>query len=91
MCAALDGMQYESVELHECGRGPNGPLMCNWQISFADGRFSWSYSDVMESGLYTCDGATITSVQSERNYMGTIDPGTGRLTWQGIEYQIPGS
>ena len=89
VCEALDGMQYESVDQHECGRGPNGPLMCHWQISFADGRFNWSYSDVMESGPYTCDGNTITAGQPNRDYTGTIDPATGRLTWQGIEYQIP--
>jgi len=58
-------------------------VYCNWTIDFAAGQYDFAYSDVIEMGAYTCDGATIDG----GNYTGVLDLGTGILTWDGVEYE----
>ncbi len=77
-CTALEGLQFHSVEPGECGLTPDGVGSCTWHITFEayDGstksRFTWSHSDVGESGYVTCDGSAIRSVDSTFSYQGTL-------------------
>ena len=91
-CTLIAGKTFGSVNQMECGLGANGVVTrCNWRVSFTDGTYSWSYSDVMEAGSYTCDGATITttrSVASTTPLLGWLDFQTGQLTWDGATYVV---
>lgn len=86
-CQEVDGQTYLSIEQHECGQGPNGPVMCNWSIRFSAGAFDWSYSDIGTSGTYTCDGAQISGIAAGSTFAGALDSETRVLTWNGIDYQ----
>jgi len=89
-CSALEGRRFESVNDLECGLTPNGVGLCKWSISFAtrddvSSSFAWSYSDVGESGMIECHGATINSL-TQRQINGTFDPATNKLVWEGQTY-----
>jgi hypothetical protein len=67
--------------------GPDGVVNCNWSIQFLAGVFLWSYSDVGETGSYTCEGDTIMGVASgQRALQGFLDRTTDELTWDGVVY-----
>jgi len=89
-CTLITGHTFVSVNQMECGLGANGvATRCNWRVSFTDGIYSWSYSDVIETGSYSCDGATITTarnVASTTPLLGWLDFQTGQLTWDGATY-----
>ncbi len=85
-CDAVEGAVYYSVDELECGLAPDGPVLCNWSIQFAGGEFNWQYSDVGQSGTYTCDGFSLTGTSGGAVYSGQIDPETWALTWDGISY-----
>ncbi len=89
-CTLIAGRTFVSVNQMECGLGANGVVTrCNWRVSFTDGMYSWAYSDVIEAGSYSCDGATITtarSVASTTPLLGWLDYQTGQLTWDGATY-----
>jgi hypothetical protein len=87
-CAEIDGAQFLSVGERECGLGPEGPEMCHWSVSFEGGGFSWSYSDVVETGTYECDDGEITASGNGSTYQGSYDPDTGTLTWDGFDYLL---
>lgn len=82
-CDTIDGKTYTSLEQMECGLGPMGPVPCNWTITFTAGDWEWAYSDVIETGTYTCSGNDIDG----GTYGGSLDPTTGILTWEGAEYE----
>ena len=86
-CATLPGSTFLSVDLLECGRGVDGGARCNWRIMFGAGgtTFTWQYSDVGETGNYSCTANAITT-RSQRNVTGSYDPFTMRLTWDGVVY-----
>lgn len=85
VCGALVGTTFLSTEELECGLGPDGPVLCHWQIAFeVDGDYLWQYSDIGQGGTYTCEGAVLTL---DDPAIGTsYDPATGILTWDGVEY-----
>ena len=90
-CTALEGRSFSSVEQHECGLTPNGPAMCNWQITFSaqDPQrtlFMWSHSDVGESGSVRCTGRQLSTDGIGRVYTGAYDPANQTLTWDGLPY-----
>lgn len=95
-CAELAGKSFESVAEYECGLGPNGPVPCNWRLSFSEGSdggltYSWDYSDVGSSGPVECkDGALSAepAFSGQEPYTGTYDPDTETLVWDGIDYQL---
>jgi len=83
VCAFLDGKAFASVAELECGLTPDGPLPCRWSVSFADGRYDYHFSDVQQSGSFTCNGGTITG---SGGVSGTYDFDTGTLLWDGVAY-----
>jgi len=90
-CTLIAGKSFVSLNLKECGLGANGVVNCNWRVSFADGTYSWAHSDVVETGSYACDGATITTargVASTTPLLGHLDYQTGQLTWDGDTYVV---
>ncbi|MBL9014536.1 MAG: hypothetical protein JNL83_10190 [Myxococcales bacterium] len=92
-CTMLEGVEFKSVNQGECGLTPDGVAMCTWHIRFEsyDGstrsRFTWSHSDVGESGFVTCDGTTLVAEGAGATpYSGTFDPNTFDLVWDGGAY-----
>src|SRR5690606_6064044 len=85
-CQIIDGETYSSVDELECGQGPGGPVYCNWSIEFLAGVFLWNYSDVGETGSYTCDGDSVFGTAGQRELEGSLDGTTGELTWDGVVY-----
>ena len=74
---------FYSVDELECGLSPHGVSYCHWQITFYEaGYYNWMYSDVGEDGDWTCDLDTITGAWA----VGTYDPASGILTWDGVDY-----
>jgi len=89
-CVALEARRFDSVNELECGRSPTGVETCKWSLSFAvrddaSSSFAWSYSDVGESGMIECHGATITSL-TQRQITGTFDAVAQKLVWEGQTY-----
>jgi hypothetical protein len=84
VCEQIVGTTFLSVEQLECGLGEEGPVLCNWEITFeADGDYLWMYSDVGEGGTYSCQGGNLViSGESDLDF----DAATGILTWDGVEY-----
>lgn len=92
-CTALEGLSFRSLTQGECGLTPNGVAYCNWSIRFEtyDGetksRFTWSHSDVGESGMATCDGNVIRAEGAGTTvYEGTYDEATDQLVWDNLAY-----
>jgi hypothetical protein len=84
VCEQIVGTTFLSVEQLECGLGPDGPVLCNWQITFEeDGDYLWMYSDVGDGGTYSCQGGNL-FISGENDL--DFDPATGILTWDGVEY-----
>ncbi len=87
LCEQIVGTTFLSVEQLECGLGPEGPVLCNWQITFeADGDYLWTYSDVGEGGSYVCQGGNFL-VFGGSDVDFDLDTATGILTWDGVEYE----
>ncbi len=86
----LEGKTFRSVEKREAGRG--GATM-HWELSFREGKFRWRYSDVSEAGTYTFDAKTHTVLGAtggrDQRIKGRLDPATGVLVWDGVQYQAP--
>ena len=55
----VSGDTFESVELTEMGRGPNGAVMGRATLSFDDGKYHWRHSDLDCHGSYEVDGDEI--------------------------------
>ena len=90
-CSALEGRSFASVDKHECGLTPNGPAMCNWQITFSAvdaqrSNFTWQHSDVGESGAVRCTGRQISTDGIGPVYTGAYDPSAAVLTWDDLPY-----
>lgn len=87
-CAFLVDRVFASLEELECGLGPNGVELCNWSISFASDTYQHEYSDVGESGTYTCSNGEISGLDGGGNKRdGKINAATGTLIWQDVTYQ----
>jgi hypothetical protein len=69
----------------ECGRGG---LRCRWRVSFTATMFNWIYSDVAESGTYTCSRSMVTGQRfgGTNTVAGQYDPASQILTWNGLAY-----
>jgi hypothetical protein len=67
--------------------GPDGVVTCNWSIEFLAGVFLWNYSDVGETGSYTCDGDVVLGMPGSGEIQGSLDRTTGELTWDGVVYR----
>ena len=91
-CAAIDGKTFVSVNQMECGPSPDaGVTLCNWHITFTGGAYSWSHSDVVETGSYGCDGPVINAtrgIPAATPLLGRLDSQTGQLTWDGATYLV---
>jgi hypothetical protein len=91
-CELIADKTFASLNQMECGRGADGAITyCNWRVSFTHGTYSWAHSDVVETGTYSCDGATIFTtrgVASMTPLLGRLDLETGRLTWDASTYVI---
>jgi len=91
-CVALEGRRFESQADLECGRTPTGTALCKWRLAFStrddqSSAFSWTYSDVGESGMIECDGATISSITaSPHQVSGSFDAVSQKLVWEDQTY-----
>jgi len=87
-CTFISGKSLGSVSKMECGLGPNGPFLCTWVIVFSDAMtFEFNYSDLMDSGSITCDGAMFTAEGEFGTYEGMVDFDADSVTIDGNEYQ----
>jgi hypothetical protein len=93
-CARLAGLSFQSIDERECGNAPpdSGPALCHWRISFTNATtFTWSHSDYVESGTYTCGANTITAQTQTRGTLTAIlNPSIWRFTWDGVVYVCTG-
>jgi hypothetical protein len=96
-CTVLENVTFASIaDQGDCGRSSStrldGPVACQWTISFApndasSSRFSWTASDspgdVGASGIVTCDAnGNVVSDEAE----GYVDDSTLELIWDGVAY-----
>ena len=89
-CAAIDGNGFSGLEASEGGLGPRAATFSRAAISFDGGTFRWSYSDVEETGSYTCTEGQIIATRFDGSaILGFYDPVTGTLTWDRAQYGDP--
>lgn len=86
-CSFISNSTFRSINQYEVGLGPNGPAMGYWGITFQGNTFDWSYSDVVESGTYTCKSNVLQAKLSNRSIAVHYDGKQEILTWDGIEYK----
>lgn len=87
-CSLLNGSAFRSIAKLEIGEGPNGgAVLGTWSIGFRGNQFTWDYSDVQQSGTYTCTDGSIIAQAYKRTIEGRIDAERKILTWDGIEYR----
>lgn len=87
--AGLWGETFSSLEELECGLGPDGPTLCHWTLTFGDGTYEWSYSDIGEFGTVTCDENELVATSGGGDtHRGTFHRSTGRVTWEGVTYNV---
>ena len=84
----LWGESFTAMEDRECGLGPDGPVMCRWTLTFGDETYTWSYSDIGESGTVTCvDGALSGTSAGGAPRSGAFHRTTARVNWEGLTYE----
>lgn len=91
-CEAVAGATFKSIEKREGGLGPDGEVaQVHWSVRFENGGFQYYFSDVVDSGTYSCtveDGkAHIQRDSGSDGAIGIYDPETGVLTWGGDRYR----
>jgi hypothetical protein len=83
---------YLSDAEYECGLGPPGQPspMCKWRLEFGTGaadQFLWQYSDIGDSGTYSCvGGRLIARTAGGRDIEAEFSAGSPSLTWDGVAY-----
>lgn len=87
VCDELLNSEFRSVRQKEIGLGPDGPVMGYWTVSFSENEVSWHYSDVIESGTYSCSESIINVklILGDAFRVG-YDSDKDILSWQGDEY-----
>ncbi len=88
-CTTLEGRTFVSERELPCG--PDGAVLCRWQLSFdvdttATSQLSWVHSNVGEVGRVSCTGTAITATMGSRSFRATLDPRSLRLSWAGESY-----
>ena len=86
-CESLRGAHLRSVlTTFPSGLGPDGPLLGRQFLSFtADGRgYEWTHDDMTNSGSCSCSENV---VRADEAAAAALDPLTGILTWNGIEFE----
>jgi hypothetical protein len=94
-CSLLEGKNFRSRTLQECGLTPEGPGQCFWRLQFDantpdDSRFFWTHSDTGEAGTVICNGADLVTVVGggpATMPRGRFDGPTQILTWDDIGYE----
>jgi hypothetical protein len=93
-CEAIDSTTFRSIETQPGGPAPDEESTAfHWQVRFGDGEYSYTHTDVVETGSYACtvadDEATVDASASATDvtYTGTYDPESGVLTWDGVRYR----
>jgi hypothetical protein len=93
-CETIEGTTFRSIETQPGGPAPDEESTAfHWQVRFGDGEYSYTHTDVVETGSYSCavtDGdATVDASASATDvtYTGTNDPESSVLTWDGIQYR----
>jgi hypothetical protein len=56
-------------------------------IEFREGTVSFQISDARETATFTCTGGAIRARAGDREYVGQYEAATGRLLFNGVEYQ----
>lgn len=86
-CNLISNSSFRSINQYEIGLGPNGPAMGYWGITFRENKFEWGYSDVSESGTYTCKNNVLYAQAYNRSITAHYDGSKKILTWDGVEYK----
>ncbi len=86
----LNGTRFISIDKHETGLGPNGPVQGHWHVRFKDGFAQWDYSDVQETGEFTVtqDGTIKANMGPNGLTEGFLDGANNRLFWAGKWYKL---
>lgn len=76
-----------SLEQLECGLGPDGETLCFWTVTIQEsGGWTWSYSDVGETGGWTCDDGPSAFRSGGEDIALSWDADACVMTWEGVEY-----
>lgn len=92
-CGELRGARFQSRALFPAGMGQDGPVLGHQYLSFsADGkRYEWTREDMTGSGDCACDAGRVQGAGSGltrgKSVVGVLDPVTGFLAWDGIEFE----
>ena len=87
-CGFTTPARFITVEEYETGPGQDGEqVMDHWRLTFEDTTFSWSFSNTVETGTYSCDGTQLTGEASWGPIVGTYDGPSQSLIWDGIDYE----
>jgi hypothetical protein len=85
----LDGKRFLSEKLLLGGNSPTGPLKQHWDIQFAHGRFTWAYTDVVESGKVGIKGNDIVLTSfNGRNNAFKVYPDQNAIEIDGNRYLL---
>jgi hypothetical protein len=86
-CVRIEGQRYKSRDKQECGPPEEDGTVsrCHWRLRFSKGEYEWQYTDMLMNGKYACEGLTIRETAPEA-HSGRLDPRTGHVFWEGVEY-----
>ncbi len=94
-CAAIDDGTYVTVDVqNDCGLTAPGTATgeCRWRITFKNGTYQWQYSDISQSGSYSCEANTVSEPASLINRKsGTFSNDGSVLTWDNVVYKREGA
>ncbi len=85
-CDTLEGASFASAEFLPGGLSEPGrpPIPMRWTIEFRDGAFAWIYTDIAESGPYTCKDGVVQASSPAGDREGKLEG--DELLWQGKRY-----
>ena len=90
-CGIFSDAKFRSTDTYEKGLSPSGVVMGYWNIIFSGGeKVVWTYSDIVQSGSFTCDEGKIEANLGDLNVEAEYDANQEILIWDGIEYKIEG-
>ncbi len=89
-CSVINNSIFQSVEKREMGNSPSGQVMGYAMINLKDlkdGNVHWQYSDVEETGNYSCNNSVLEVKLSNRSIEARYDGNRDVLIWDALEYR----
>jgi hypothetical protein len=88
VCEEVYNERFRSINQYEVGPIPEGGVAYGyWWVIFSDNTVEWAYSDIVETGTFTCENGIINASINNREIEASYDEGSEILTWDGIEYK----